>query len=524
MIFRSPYPNVAIPEMSLTAFALRHAERLADKPALIDGVNGQSLTYGELAGAIRRVATGLARHGLRKGNVVAICAPNSMEYVIACHAIATLGGIVTPVNPAFTLDELTDRLADAGATHLLTSSELVDRATEAARRCGLQGLFVLGQASGASSFAALMASDDDPPETPIDPRQDVVVLPYSSGTTGRPKGVMRTHFNLVAAAMTQWVGPGEVHEDDVVPGYLPFFGTIGLTLVVAIGLGAGATCVLMPRFELASFLQLIQAYRVTRLIAAPPVLVALAKQPIVDEYDLSSLQIVISGAAPLGADLAQRSAERLGCPVKQTYGMTEAGLTHMATVDQDPSKVGTVGPCTRNTECKVIDVETGAVLGPGKPGELLVRTPVLMKGYQNQPEATAAAIDVDGWYRTGDIGFADEDGFFTIVDRLKELIKYKGHQVAPAELEALLLAHPSVADCAVIPSPDEEAGEVPKAFVVLKGEATAEELLAFVADRTAPHKKVRRLEFVDEIPKSPTGKILRRVLVERERTARLSLV
>ncbi len=519
MIFRSPYPDVEIPELPLTAVALRHAERLAAKPALIDGPSGRALTYGQLAESVRRVATGLAEHGLRKGEIVAICAPNCLEYVVAFHAVATLGGIVTTINPAFTVDELSDRLDNAGAAYLMISPDVLDRGSEAAHRRGLRELFVFGEVPGATPFASLLACDDSPPETPIDPRRDVVFIPYSSGTSGRPKGVMRTHFSLVAAATTQWVGAGAVSEDDVLPGCLPFFGAVGAALSMSVSLSAGATSVLMPRFDLEQLLRLIETYGVTRLLAAPPIIVALANQAIVDDYDLSTLRTVICGGAPLSADLATRCADRLGCTVRQTYGMSEAGLTHMSTLDQDPAKIGTVGPCTAGTECKVIDIATGAELGPGHPGELLVRTPVLMQGYLNQPEATAAAIDADGWYRTGDIGCADAEGYFTIVDRLKELIKYKGHQVAPADLEAVLLAHPAVADVAVIPSPDDEAGEVPKAFVVLNEGASAEELMAFVAARVAPHKKVRRLEFVAEIPKSPTGKILRRVLVERERAA-----
>jgi acyl-CoA synthetase (AMP-forming)/AMP-acid ligase II len=242
----------------------------------------------------------------------------------------------------------------------------------------------------------------------------------------------------------------------------------------------------------------------------------------VDDYDLSALKTIACAAAPLGRDVALACARRLDCRVKQLYGMTEVGATHIAPDDVDPAKLASVGPCAPNAECKVVDLLTGHEVGPGEDGELCVRTPAMMRGYLNRPETTAQTIDGDGWLHTGDIGHADADGYFYIVDPLKELIKYKGGQVAPAELEAILLAHPAVADVAVVPSPDEAAGEVPKAFVVARAETSADELMDFVATRVAPYKKVRRLEFVEQIPKSPSGKILRRLLVERERAAALN--
>jgi acyl-CoA synthetase (AMP-forming)/AMP-acid ligase II len=297
----------------------------------------------------------------------------------------------------------------------------------------------------------------------------------------------------------------------------PFFHSYGI-LLLTWTLAAGATLTFLPRFELTAFLKAVQDTRVSHAYLVPPILLALANEPFVDEFDLSTLRLINSGGAPLGADLMRRCAARLGCTVIQAYGLTETSpVTHSPCATGPWTKLGSVGPCAPNTECKIVDVETGDDLAANQSGELWVRGPQVMAGYLNKPEATAQTIAPDGWLRTGDIGYADEDGDFYIVDRLKELIKYKAYQVAPAELEAVLLTHPMVADAAVIPCPDEETGEVPKAFVVLKGEASAEELLTFVATRVAPYKKVRRLEFTDQIPKSPTGKILRRVLVERER-------
>ncbi len=249
-------------------------------------------------------------------------------------------------------------------------------------------------------------------------------------------------------------------------------------------------------------------------------MLALAKHPLVEQYDLSSINMIVSGAAPLSEELATAVAQRLGCRVKQGYGLTETSpVTHVNPDDPARIKPGAVGTVIRNTECKIIDTQTEEELGVNQEGEVLIRGPQVMKGYLNNPEATAATIGNEGWLRTGDIGYVDEDGYLYVVDRVKELIKYKAYQVAPAELEALLLTHAAIADVAVIPSPDEEAGEVPKAFVVLKSgaTATAEEIMSFVAERVAPTKKIRRLEFTDEIPKALSGKILRRVLVEKER-------
>jgi len=519
MIFRSPYPDVTIPEVALTPFVLQRAQELADKPALIDGPSGRTLTYGQLAGAVRLAAAGLAQRGFHKGDVFAIYSPNLPEYAIAFHAVSSLGGINTTVNPLYTADELAYQLNDAGARFLLTIPQFVDKALEAAGKSEVEEVFVFGEAEGATPFASLLQSDGQVPEVQINPGEDLVVLPYSSGTIGLPKGVMLTHRNLVAN-ICQVDGAGEwVTEDDVLMGVLPFFHIYGMVIILNLGLWYGVTIVTIPRFDLEQFLQVMQDYGVALAHLVPPIVLALAKHPIVDRYDLSKLKMIISAAAPLGEDVARACAERLGCPVLQGYGLTETSpATHVSPEVPEKIKPAAVGPCVPNTESKVVDISTGAELGPDQNGEIWVRGPQVMKGYLNNPEATAATIDAEGWLHTGDIGYADEDGYFYIVDRVKELIKYKGFQVAPAELEALLLSHPAIADAAVIPSPDEEAGEIPKAFVVLRGEVTADEIMAFVAERVAPHKKIRRVEFVEQIPKSAAGKILRRVLVERERS------
>jgi acyl-CoA synthetase (AMP-forming)/AMP-acid ligase II len=513
---------MTIPDVTLTHHVLRHAERLADKPALIDGPSGRGLTYGQLCESVERAAAGLARRGFGKGDVLAIYSPNLPEYGVAFLAAASRGGVVTTINPLYTAHELAGQLTDSQARLLVTVPACLDRAKEAVCRSSVESIFVFGRAEGAESFAALLAAGDRPPLARIDPREDLVALPYSSGTTGLPKGVMLTHRNLVAnlCQCEEMEGFEGVGERDVVMGVLPFFHIYGLEVGMLQTLAVGATIVATPRFDLEEFLRLVQTHRVTVLPVVPPILLAMAKHPAAAIYDLSSLRLVLSAAAPLGEDLARALGARLGCPVVQGYGMTEsAGATHLSPTHGAPLKPGSVGRIVPATEVRIVDVGAGVDVVAGQAGELWIRGPQIMRGYLHRPEETAACLDRDGWYHTGDVGYADEEGDFFIVDRTKELIKYKGLQVAPAELEALLLTHPAVLDAAVVRAPDTEAGEVPKAFVVLKpeeasGSAMTARLTGWVAERVAPHKRIRQLEFIDRIPRSATGKILRRVLME----------
>lgn len=501
--------------MSLSAYVLARAAARGDRPALIEGPSGRTLTYGALAVQVRRAAAGLARRGFRKGDVLALYSPNLPEFAVAFYSAAVLGGAVTTANPLLTVHELAKQLADAQATVLVTVPPLLDKAREAAARAGVRDIYVFGEVDGATSFTELLDGSDEPPPVAINPAEDVVALPYSSGTTGLSKGVMLTHRNLVANCL-QADGPQHLGEGDVTVAVLPFFHIYGLTVILNRGLANGATIVTMPRFDMEPFLELVQRYRATRLYLVPPLILGLTQSPVVHRFDVSSVKSIMVGAAPLGAELSQRCAARLGCEVIQGYGLTETSpVTH--TTPPGRNKPGTIGLPVAGTEAIVVDLVTGTPLGPGEPGEIWVRGPQVMKGYLGQPAATAAAFAPGGWLRTGDIAFVDDDGYFTVVDRAKELIKYKGFQVPPAELEGVLVSHPSVADAAVIGIPDEDAGELPKAYVVLKGEVTADELIAYVAERVAPYKKIRLIEVIDQIPKSASGKILRRVLVEQER-------
>ncbi len=521
MIFRSPFPDVTIPDVPFAPFVLRHAERLSTKPALIDGVTGRAYTYGQVEDTARRCAAGLARQGFRKGDVMALYSPNLLEYPILFLAVAMLGGATATINPLYTVDELVFQINAAQATYLFTAPAFLEKALEGQRRSGVKQVFVFGAAPGVTSFEDLLESDGIPPQVEINPREDVVALPYSSGTTGVSKGVMLTHRNLVAN-ICQFTPMKMITEEDTAIGVLPFYHIYGLSVILSLGLATGATIVVLPRFDFPQFLQTLQDYHVTVGYMAPPIMLAMAKQPIVDNYDLAHLRVMVTAAAPLGKEIQAACEQRLNCLVVQAWGLTETspGVT-LHPLDPSNPRVGSVGVCMPNSECKVVDLTTGAELGPRQEGELCARGPQVMKGYLNNPDATAAMLDPDGWLHTGDIGYADEDGYFYIVDRLKELIKYKGYQVAPAELEAVLLTHPAIDDAAVIPCADEEAGETPKAFVVLKpgAEASADEIMAYVAERVAPHKKIRRVEFIAHIPKSASGKILRRVLIEQERAS-----
>jgi acyl-CoA synthetase (AMP-forming)/AMP-acid ligase II len=518
-VIRSPHPDVEIPDLPLHELVLAEAAQRGDRAAVVDGPTGRLLTYRELAAGVRRMAAGLAARGFGRGDVLAIYSPNLPEYAIAVYGVAAAGGAITTANPLYTVSELTVQLADAGARFLLSSPPLLDRAIEAATRCGVEEVFVFGEAENATPFAGLLSPTGTPPPiVEIDPATDPVALPYSSGTTGLAKGVMLTHRNLVAT-LVQWNAVLPIGPEDRLIAVLPFFHTYGLGLLMGWTLWCGATLVSMPRFDLEGFLRVLQEQRITHALVVPPILLALAKDPLVATYDLSSLKLIGSGAAPLDPALAQACAERIGCPVVQGYGLTETttAVSSTAGAPLGPRK-GSVGVLLPDTEARVIDPASGDDLGTGGAGELWVRGPQVMRGYLNAESATAAVLDADGWLRTGDLCRLDPDGYLFVVDRVKELIKYKGYQVAPAELEAVLLAHPQVADAAVVRSPDQQAGEIPKAFVVANGRVDADALMTWVAERVAPHKRIRRVEFVDEIPKGPYGKVLRRILLERDRT------
>jgi acyl-CoA synthetase (AMP-forming)/AMP-acid ligase II len=511
IIHRSPLPDVNIPDVTITDFVLREASRVPDRPALVDGPSGRSYTYAQLAGAIHSFAGGLQAKGLGPGSTIALMSPNIPEFAIVFHGAAVAGVAVSTVNPTYTAEEVAFQLKDSGSSLLLTIAMFAETAMKAAQEAGVDEVVIIGEApEGMTSFASLMGGPIS--QVAVQPDEQIVVLPYSSGTTGFPKGVMLTHTNLVAN-LVQSEDALAVEDGEVVLAVLPFFHIYGMQVLMNFFLSRGSTIVTVPRFDLQQSLELIQQHKITRLFAVPPIVLALAKHPLVDQFDLSSLKQVFSGAAPLGADLAQEAAERIDCEVMQGYGMTEMSPVSHVTRMGD-FKPGTCGVTVANTECRIVDSEGGEDQGVGAVGELWIRGPQVMKGYLNNPEATAETIDSDGWLHTGDVAFIDEDGHMTIVDRVKELIKYKGFQVAPAELEALLLTNPAIADAAVVGVPDEEAGERPRAFIVLRDgqQLSADDVTSFTAEHVATYKVIHDVVFTDSIPKSASGKILRRLL------------
>jgi len=515
MIFQSPYAAVEIPnDIALIDYLFERARRWPDKPAYIEAATGIVRTFSDVIAASERAASGFAEQGLTPGEVVAIYSPNTFDWPIAYYGLLRAGAVVTTVNPLLTANELRRQLDDTGATMIVTTTELMGRVAEADETGRLRQTFVFGDTDSATSFGDLLASRSAPPQISIDPAS-VCLLPTSSGTTGLPKSVMLTHQSIVANTC-QMIGAETWRHDDILLSVLPLFHAAGFGAYLHIGFATGATTVLMDRFDLGQLLANIERYRVTSAIFVPPILLAMSKSPLAEQYDLSSMGDIVSGAAPVGRELGELFTSRFGCDLREVYGMTEASPgTHLTR--RDKVVLGSAGPLIPNTEGRIVDLTTGEDLGPDQRGELWIRGPQVMRGYLNRPDATAVTISPEGWLRTGDVCYADEDGYFYFVDRVKELIKYKAYQVAPAELEDVLKGHPAISDAAVIGVADEDAGELPKAFVVCAGEVTEDEIITYVAERVAPYKKVRLVEFTDAIPKTASGKILRRELIERER-------
>jgi acyl-CoA synthetase (AMP-forming)/AMP-acid ligase II len=517
-VFRSEYADVPAVEEPIHEVVLGRAAERGDSPALIDGVDGTTLTYAQLDQAHRRLAAAFAEAGVRKGDVLALHSPNTIAFPTVFYAATRAGASVTTVHPLATPEEFAKQLRDCAASWIVTISPLLDSARQAAELAGgVREIFVCDSAPGHRSLIDLLGTTAPEPQIDIDPVTDVAALPYSSGTTGTPKGVMLTHrsiaTNLAQLAPSMPMGPG-----DRILAVLPFFHIYGLTALMNAPLWQGATVVVLPRFDLDTFLAAIEKYRITSLYVAPSIVLALAKHPAVARFDLSSLKYVISSAAPLDAALAAACSRRLGLPpVGQAYGMTELSPgTHVVPLAAEKAPPGTVGKLIAGTEMRILSLDDPSEdLGVGEAGEIAIRGPQVMKGYLGHPDATAAMIDPDGWLHTGDVGYVDADGWLFVIDRVKELIKYKGFQVAPAELEALLLTHPGIADAAVIGVYNEDNNEVPHAYVVRQPSATdlsEGEVMMYVAERVAPYKRVRGVTFIEDVPRAASGKILRREL------------
>ena len=508
MTLRSPYPDVEIPDLSVTEYVIGPAAARGGAVAVIDGTTGDRTTYAELSDQVAAAARTVANLDIGPGDVVALMSRNQPAYLSAFHGVIAAGATLTPLNPVLTSGEAASQVGDSGAKVVLVDDATVEKGNVVAREVGARLIVLDGSWPGPIGDSRL-------PARPIgfEPSIAVAALPYSSGTTGRAKGVKLTHRNLVAN-LAQLAPMWPSGPDDVVCAVLPMFHIYGMNVIMNFALASGSAIVTLPRFDVEGYLAAIERHRVTRLHLAPPMVLQLATSTHVDRFDHSSVRWAVSGAAPLDAELAARFEERFGVPLSQGYGMTEASPgTHLIPErDRDSAPAGSVGWLMPNTEGRLVSPETGQDCD--QEGEIWVRGPQVMAGYLNNPTATAETITPDGWLKTGDIARVD-GGVHFIVDRVKELIKYKGYQVAPAELEALLLTHPDVSDSAVVPMPDEAGGEAPLAFVVATRDLDADALMSWVAERVAPYKRIRAVEFIDAIPKSPSGKILRRVLRDR---------
>jgi long-chain acyl-CoA synthetase len=496
------------------------AARFPDKTAIT--FKGRSLTFATFDLESNRLANALRSLGVAAGDRVGLYLPNCPEYELGFYASSKLGAVACPMNPSYREREVTYHVNDSGATVLLTHASLwpvVDACRvhiPNLRRAIVVGDGVNDRNGIAMPYDDVMqSSSTDDPDVRVDQSQ-LAALPYSSGTTGLPKGVMLTQRILVCN-QRQYIEASRIGPDDVYPIFLPLSHIYGVMLM-NVALAIGAHQILMERFDLAALVGTIQRHNVTVLHLVPPVVLALANAPDLDASQFRNVRYALSAAAPLAPDIARRVQQRLGFPVVQAYGLTETGpASHHSPLEPQRIKVESVGTVMADTEQRVVDLETGAqVLAAGEVGEILIRGPQVMQGYWNAPDETARALR-NGWLRTGDIGYVDEDGYTYLVDRKKEMIKCRAFSVAPAELEAALLEHPDILDCGVVGAPDEQAGEVPNAFVVVRKGCTLDEaaLNEYFSRRLAGYKMIRTWHLIDAIPRTPSGKILRRVLKER---------
>eukprot|EP00250_Pteridium_aquilinum_P019789 c24572_g1_i2 orf=75-1721(+) len=528
-IFTSPRAPIHIPphlDMVSCLFSLTSSRRYHHRLAIADASTGQALTFLQLRQHIYSAARALSFLGIRQHDVVLILSPNSVHFPVLFFAIISLGAIATTVNPVCVPSEIHKQMKDSKSKLILTVPELAEKFVDSA----LPVVLIDGCEPNPSpnlkhnpskkllSEVVKQAAQHRVPHVKIN-QTDPAALLYSSGTTGVSKGVVLSHRNFIAAALQVNLDQDLYEETDLT--YLciiPMFHVYGLSVIVFGQLQKGNTLITMPKFDFMLMLRAIQTYRITNLLVVPPIIIAMAKQEAVKQFDLSSVIEVTSGAAPVGKESLEEVYQRLKVPdIRQGYGMTEtAAVVSVGTLKTAKRNYATVGPLVSGMEAVVVDTSSGKRLPPNKQGELWVRGPNIMQGYLNNPEATASTLDGDGWLHTGDLGHFDDEGNLYITDRLKELIKYKGLQVAPAELEALLLTHSEIVDAAVVPCPDDDAGEVPLACVVRSpGSSLGEQdVIQFVAAQVAPYKKIRKVKFIEAIPKSTSGKILRRELTQ----------
>ena len=498
-IVSSPFLSVPYPKISLYKQVFKDFAKYGSRIAFVDGVTAKEYSYNEIAESTTKFSSALSRMGFKKNDVLSICAPNCLEYAVAFFGAVASGGIVSTVNPTYMSDELAYQFENSGTKILATVPSILPTVQKAAEKAGVEKIVVFGSKDDiGTSDSKLLAYHNLLEDTgsrfdavSVDAMSDIAILPYSSGTSGIPKGVMLTHHNVISNILQlEDKRLFYLYEDNTtLLGVLPFFHIYGMVVILFSSLHAGSKIVSLPKFEPELFLSAMEKYKTNIVNLVPPLLLFLAKHPLVEKYDLSCIDQITAGAAPLGGNIVHSVKERLNCRlVRQGYGLTEtSSVTHTLPDTFGLSKAQSVGMPLRSIDVKIMDIEKQEALPANKEGELWIRGPNIMKGYLNLPEVTKSCIVDNGWFRTGDIGYFDSDGCFYITDRLKELIKVKGFQVAPAELEALLQGHDKISDAAVIGVPDERLGEAPKAFVVKKDAALQEkDVEKFVGSQVAP--------------------------------------
>jgi acyl-CoA synthetase (AMP-forming)/AMP-acid ligase II len=503
---------------------LESCRRYGQKAAIVDASCSpmRRVSYAEYGEMVERAARGLVAAGIRPGDRIAIFLPNCWEFGVAFHAAMRAGAAPTTLNPTYREREVRYQLENSDAVALVTDGGLL-------KDIDLSGLPALRKVyttrtagpAGSEPFekCLIAGTDSAPPEPDADPKLILATLPYSSGTTGLPKGVMLSHYNLVANVY-QTLTPGEcgaITADDVILCFLPLYHIYGLTVGLNVALMRGCTLLLMPRFDCERSLQLTAEEGVTITLCVPPTLLAYCQAAEQERFPREHrLRWVKSGAAPLASELTRRFTAATGVRIRQGYGMTEASpVTHMGFLSDELYRPTSIGAPMAQTDCIVVD-ENGNEVAQGQRGELVMRGPQFMMGYWKSPDATTAVLR-DGWYWSGDIVRQDEDGFYYVVDRRKEMIKYKGFSIAPAEVESVLLECPMVRDCGVVARVDAAGEEMPCAFVVLNNAElpslqTAEKIQEFVAERLTHYKVPREIQFVETLPRTASGKILRREL------------
>ncbi|KAK9059881.1 hypothetical protein SSX86_020585 [Deinandra increscens subsp. villosa] len=493
--------------------------------AYIDASTGQRLTFSDVWRSVESVSSALSDFGIRKGDVVLLLSPNSIFFPIVCLSVMSLGAIITTTNPLNTKGEINKQIADSKPVMAFTTSDLVPKLADSNLPIVLIGSDADSKltAKFVSTLDLMMRKEPNPNRIKERVTQDdTATLLYSSGTTGASKGVISSHRNLIAMVQTV-IGRFQLEDDEEQQTFLctvPMFHIYGLVAFATGLIASGATVVVLSKFEIHEMLSAIGLYGVTYLPLVPPILVALVNnaEQIRAKYDLRSLKSVLCGGAPLSKESTEGFMEKYpGVTIMQGYGLTEStGIGASTDTAEESRRYGTAGKLSSNMEARIVDPETGKALPVNRTGELWLKGPTVMKGYFSNPEATASTLDSTGWLRTGDLCYIDEDGFIFVVDRLKELIKYKGYQVPPAELEALLLTHPEIDDCAVIPFPDKDVGQFPMAYVVRKNGSNLTEkgVMDFVSKQVAPYKRIRRVAFIGSVPKNPSGKILRKDLIQ----------